>query len=143
MAKAIFDALAEDRGLVFETESAGVAALEDAWMDAKAIAALEEIGIYAEGHRARPVNEETLRSADLVLVMSPRHVEELHRLFGGLPREVHVLPDYATGISGSGGVPDPRGHAMVAYRASARQIFECVEGVLDRLVGSRTRTSDR
>ncbi len=133
MAEAIFGSLAEERGLVFETESAGVAALEDARIDPKAGVALDELGIYAEGHRARSVSEEILRDADLVLVMSPWHVEELRRLSGSLPKEVHVLPDYVTGVSGSGGVPDPRGRTMAAYRASARQLLEYIERLLDRL----------
>jgi protein-tyrosine phosphatase len=49
MAEAIFNALAEDRGLEFRAESAGVAALRDEPMAPNASAALEEIGVYAGG----------------------------------------------------------------------------------------------
>jgi len=133
MGQTMFDALAEDRGLVFETGSAGVAALDGSSIDPKASAALGEIGFYPKAHRARQVTAPLLEDADLVLAMSPRHIAELHRLSGSLPREVHLLSEYATGIPGLGGVPDPHGHAMFAYRASARQLYEYIERVLDRL----------
>lgn len=133
MARTLFDALAEDRGLVFETDSAGVAALEGSAMDPKARAALDEIGFYPPEHRARQVSGAMLAEADLVLVMSPRHVEDLRRFSEDPSGTVRVLSEYATGASGLGGVPDPHGHAMFVYRASARQIYEYVESLLDRL----------
>ncbi len=77
MAEAIFNALAEDRGLDFRAESAGVAALKGKPIAPNASAALEEIGVYAGGHSARQVSAEMLEEADLVLTMTPRHVAEL------------------------------------------------------------------
>ncbi len=49
MAEAIFNAVAEDRGLAYRAASAGVAALVDEDMAPNARAALEELGIYARG----------------------------------------------------------------------------------------------
>jgi protein-tyrosine-phosphatase len=46
MAQAIFDALAEDKGLPFRAESAGTAALEGRPIDPNAVAALEQAGIH-------------------------------------------------------------------------------------------------
>lgn len=133
MAKTIFDALVEDRNLGFESASAGVAALESSPIDPKASAALNEIGFHPKAHRARQVSQSMLEDANLVLVMGQRHIDELGRLFDNLSREIHVLSEYATGMPGLGGVPDPHGHAMFAYRASARQIYEYTERVLNRL----------
>jgi hypothetical protein len=31
------------------------------------------------------------------------------------------------------GIPDPYGHTMTAFRASVRQLLECVDSVLERL----------
>lgn len=133
MAVAIFDTLARDRGLVCEVESAGVSAFLGGLMDPKASAALDEIGIYTGGHQSRQIDREMLEDADLVFVMSPRHMEELRQRFGCLRDKVHLLTAYATGNPGADGIPDPHGQAMIAYRASVRQIFECVERVLDHL----------
>lgn len=33
------------------------------------------------------------------------------------------------------GISDPYGHSMAAYRASVRQVFECVEFLATRLKG--------
>src|ERR687886_2966398 len=77
-AEAIFNALAEERGLAWRAASAGVVALIDEDIAPNARVALEEVGIYAEGHRARQVSEEMLKEADLVLTMGPRHSATLH-----------------------------------------------------------------
>ena len=58
-AEAMFNAVAEDRGLGFRVESAGVRASRDEPMAPIASAALEEIGVYAEGHCSRRVSPET------------------------------------------------------------------------------------
>ncbi len=132
MAEAMFNVFAEDRGLGFRAQSAGVAALRDELMAPSASAALEELGVYAEGHSARQVNAEMLEEADLVLAMTPRHVAELRRVFGD-SFEIHTLMSYVKGVSSDEGVPDPYGSTMTAYRASARQLLECVDVLLDRL----------
>lgn len=132
MAEAMFNALAEDRGLDFRAKSAGVKALRDESRSPNANAVLEEVGIYAESHRARQVSEKMLEEADLVLAMGPRHVAELRRVFGDY-FEIHTLPSYVTGASGDEGVPDPYGSTMTTYRASARQLLEYVNLLLDRL----------
>ena len=133
MVAAMFNALAEERGLAYRAESAGVAALTDEDMAPNARAALEEVGIYAEDHRARRVSEEMLEEADLVLTMGPRHVAALRRLGADPEGKVYTLPEYALGASGEEGIPDPYGHTMTAYRASVRQLLGCVEGLMERL----------
>ncbi len=134
MAEAIFNALAEERKLPWQAVSAGVAALEGEDITPNARAALEEVGIYPEGHRARQVSEAMLEEADLVLAMSPRHVAALHQNFGSLlDDKLHTLPEYASGVPSEEGIPDPYGHTITAYRASVRQLLECVERVVERL----------
>ena len=121
MAAAMFNALAEERGLAYRAESAGVAALG-------------ELGIHAGDHRARRVSEEMLEGADLVLTMGPQHVAALRRLGAHLQGgKVYALPEYALGASGEEGIPDPYGNTMTAYRASVRQLLGCVEGLMERL----------
>jgi protein-tyrosine-phosphatase len=134
MAAAIFDALAQDRGLPFRAESAGVTALEGNPTAPNALLALEEVGIYPQDHRARQVSGPMLKEADLVLVMSPRHVAALNRNFGSLlDDKLHTLPEYASGVPSEEGIPDPYGHTITAYRASVRQLLEYVERVVERL----------
>lgn len=133
MAEAIFDVLAEENGLGWRAASAGVAALEGEDITPNARAALEEVGIYAESHRARQVSEAMLEEADLVLVMGPRHVVALRRSFKSLSDKVYTLPEYASVTSTEEGIPDPYGHTMTAFRASVRQILGYVDKVVKRI----------
>jgi len=132
MAQEIFNALAEDGGLPFRAQSAGTAALEGRPMAENALAALEEVGIYPEPHRARRVSEAMVEVAELVLAMGPQHAATLRRLGGNPPRGIHALPEYAIGVAGEG-IPDPYGLTMAAYRSTLRQLYEYVERVVDRL----------
>lgn len=133
MAEAILDARAQDGRLPLWAASAGVAALTGEEMAPNSRAALEEVGIYSGGHRARQVGEAMLGEADLVLAMSPRQVAVLLQRFGAPPGRVYTLPEYALGAPPEEGIPDPYGHTMTAFRASVRQLLECVDGLLERL----------
>lgn len=128
-AEAIFNALTGDRGMDLRADSAGVSALEGRRISAETAAALEEIGIYAGGHRASQMSRAMIEDADLVLTMNERQVEKIRALPGSIPEYVHVLPEYAPGISASG-IPDPYGYTMSAHRATVRLLLECVEAIL-------------
>lgn len=134
MAEAIFNDLADEKGLEARAGSAGVAALEGRPMAPEVRDVLREIGVSVnEAHRALQADEAALDGADLVLTMEPWHIAEVRRKFGDAPPfEMHTLPDYV-GASGEGGVPDPYGRTANAYRAAAYQIFEYVDLLIKRL----------
>lgn len=134
MAKALFDALAEDGNLPFRASSAGTAALEGRPMAPYAVEALDEVGIYQGVHRARRVCAAMVEGAELVLTMSPQHVTALRSLGGNPARGIHTLPEYAIGAKGKG-IPDPYGLTMTAYRNTLRQLYEHVELVVRHLGG--------
>ena len=138
MAEAIFNAIAEERGLAWRAESAGVAALVGEDITPNARAALDEVGIYANEHHARQVGEEMLEEADLVLAMGPRHVATLRRRFGDLSERAYALPEYALGAPPEEGIPDPYGQTMTAFRASVRQLLEYTEALVGRLEREET-----
>ncbi len=134
MAQTIFNALAEDEGLTFRAESAGIAALEGEPMALNAVTALEEAGFYPGLHRARRVSSTMMEAAELVLAMGPRHADALHHIGGAPALGIHTLSGYATGVGGEE-VPDPYGLTMIAYRNTLRQLYEYVERVVDHLAG--------
>ncbi len=133
MTEAIFNALAEEKNLPWRATSAGVAALKGEDVTPNARAALEEVGIHPEEHRARQVSEAMLKAADLVLVMSPQHLRALHRSFGNLSDKVYTLPEYAIGASAEERIPDPYGHTMTTFRASVRELLGYIEELVGRL----------
>ncbi|MDP9485751.1 MAG: low molecular weight phosphatase family protein [Actinomycetota bacterium] len=142
IAEAIFDALASDKGIPYESHSAGTAALVGEPIAPHARAALEEVGVYTDGHRARQVDAAMLEEADLVLAMTPRHVETLRRISTVPPEKIRTLIGYANGTPDLEGIPDPYGQTMAAYRASVRQIFECVDRLVSKLKNDRTSRSE-
>ena len=133
MAEAIFNALAQDAGLPYEARSAGVAALAGEPMAPYAETVLEEVGIYANGHRARQVDGAMLEEADLVLAMTPRQAAALRRLSAPPASKVHTLAGYANGAPDPEGISDPYGQPMLSYRASMRLILECTDLLVARL----------
>jgi protein-tyrosine phosphatase len=139
MAEALFNALAEEGGLRWRAESAGVAALVGEDVTPNARAALEEAGVRAVFPRARQVSGEMLEGADLVLAMGPRQVAALRRRFGGPSDKVHALPAYACGAPNEEGIPDPYGQTMTAFRASLRKLLAHVERVVGRLEREEVR----
>jgi protein-tyrosine phosphatase len=132
MAKAIFDALAEDGDLPFRAESAGTAALKGKTIAPNAVAALEEAGIYPGSHRARQVDEAMIEGAELVLAMTPQHAATLRRIGVNPARGIYALAEYAMGFTDKG-IPDPYGLTMAAYRSTLRQLYEHVERAVGRL----------
>ena len=69
-------------------------------MAPNAVAALEEIGIYPDDHRARQVSEAMIEASELVLAMSPQHAATLYRLHRlPSPQRIYILPQYAIGAS--------------------------------------------
>lgn len=136
MAEVIFTALAEDEGLPYYARSAGVAALVGKTIAPKARAALEEIGLDADGHRARQVDGAMVEGADLVLAMTPKHAATLRRLSGPSSQKVATLLGYATGGPDFEGVPDPYGQSMTAHRASVRQLHHHLNLVVRKLAES-------
>jgi protein-tyrosine phosphatase len=93
---------------------------------------MEELGIDIHGHRARQVDEAMIRDADLVLAMTPRHRETLHRNFPGFREKIRTIPEYSAGDTAAG-IADPYGYDYSVYRTSAREILRHMESVLERL----------
>ena len=134
MAEAIFNALAEDGDLPFRAESAGTAAREGRGMAPNAVAALEEVGIYAKPHSARQVSEAMIEGSEVVLTMSTKHTATVRRLGKSPGGGIHTLPAYASKVLDEE-IPDPYGLTMSAYRSTLRQLYEHVGRVADRLAG--------
>ena len=132
-AEAILNAFASDIGVPVEARSAGTAALVGEPIGPHAEAALEEVGVYANGHRARQVDAAMLEEADLVLAMTPQHAATLRRLSPDSAVRVHTLVGYAYAVPEDENIADPYGQSMAVHRASVRRILECVQSLVQRL----------
>ncbi len=132
VAEVIFNSLASDRGLPYRAESAGTSARNGRPMAENAATALRELGFHADGHVSSPISEESLRSASLVLAMTPRHTERLRNNPVDLDGRLRLLTHYAD-QSSEREITDPYGHTLAVYRASVNQILLYVEALVQHL----------
>jgi protein-tyrosine phosphatase len=110
-----------------EISSAGLGALVGHPVEGHALDLLQEHGIDASPHRARQLDVQMLRDAELVLGMERRHLAAAARLAPEASGKLFLLGRWLEFDS----VPDP-------YR-QPRQAFEDVYGLIERGVGSWVR----
>ncbi len=122
-----------------EVRSAGVAAIPGGRPSEGAVRVAGRQGIELAEHRSTPLDARLVGQADLILTMSPGHLEAVHYLEGG--DRAAVITGFAAGQEGRGteergstpGVADPFGGDDEAYEAAFRQLDELLEAVLDRI----------
>ncbi len=120
MAQALFDRFAEENGICATADSAGLAAADGLPASENSILALRELGIDLSVHRSKPVSLDLLKSADLIVCMSQAHADALENV--GF--NAYVL---------GGGVPDPFGRDLDAYKACRDSIQAAIKDIADRL----------
>lgn len=90
---------------------------------------MEEIGIDISDHRARPVTEEMLEAADLILTMTGAHRDYLTRIYGQNDK-IHSLHEF---LGQEGDVLDPYGGDTDTYRACRDELRQLLEMLVDKL----------
>lgn len=119
-----------------EVRSAGVTAYPGAPASRGARKAAALHGMDLERHRSTPLTEAMLSQADLVLTMSPSHLDVVERAGAG-ERAALITSMARRGTSspeaGEAGVLDPYGGDDAAYRATWTELETLVAQVMDRL----------
>lgn len=132
MAEALFRARAAGR-VNWAARSAGTAALRGEAATEEAVVALAEIGIDLSKHRSQPVSPELVAESDLILVMTPRHYEELVLFHPGARDRIRLLRSFGTGPAG--GIPDPIGLSQEVYRRTRDAIDGAIADFILYLLG--------
>ncbi len=121
MAEAIARHIAEEFNLDLEVRSAGTSAMYGEPMTPLAEDALRAIGVEPHDHYSKPVDEELLNWADLVLVMTDRHLRDLSYRFGGklnLTDKLYKLDE--------SDIEDPYGGTLDEYIFTANRIRDAI-----------------
>lgn len=127
MAAAIMNDIAVKNDLDVLIDSAGVFAYEGDKAADNAVAVLAKQGIDLSGHRAKPLTNELINMADVILVMTASHKELLTDIADG---KVYTLLEY----SGTGGdIRDPFGGDLTVYERTADEIRNALEIIAERL----------
>jgi len=145
-----------------DASSAGLAAIDEVPATPHAIEAARAWGIDLSPHRSRRLTPEILDEADLVLCMTPDHVEFCQSLTAD-PGRVQLLASYklpareqyertwfepliaeaGIAIEDDDSILDPFGGSAEAYDACATQIRRCIIGLAQALSESRNGRSSR
>lgn len=112
--------------------SAGIAAHEGAPPSHEAVSVLSGEGLDLSAHASRQLTRDLVEWADVILGMSPSHLEAAADLGG--EDKVALLGDFAAGEGGRGAaVRDPFGGDESMYRETLEQLRTLVSASLDRL----------
>ncbi len=134
MAEALLrDAVNRDPGLQaknVEMRSAGTNGLEGEPASELAVVVLGARGIDLTAHRGQRLTAELVEWADLLVVMTERHLLLVLRTF---PQATGKAVLYSEFLGSAGEVADPYGGDLDEYYACADQLTALTEGLLSRL----------
>lgn len=134
MAEALLrDAVQRDPALQarnIEVRSAGTSGLEGEPASALAAAVLQMRGVDLGRHRGQRLTEELVEWADLLLVMTERHLLHVLRMF---PQATGKTELYSGFVGGVGDVADPYGGDLDEYCECANQLAGMTQGLLTRI----------
>jgi protein-tyrosine-phosphatase len=117
-----------------QVSSAGTNAWDGASASDGSILVALEHGLDLSTHRARSVTSELVAAADLVLTMSPSHLERVEALGG--EGKTHLLTTFAAGgarLEGGQPIHDPFGGDLITYRETFEELEDVLRRVVDRL----------
>ncbi len=98
----------------------------------EAVAVLAREGVDLSDHTSRPLSNELVEWADLILAMSPAHLSSIAR-WGGAAKAT-LLGEFAAGdCADAAGVPDPYGADEAVYLETAVELHGLIRASLDRL----------
>lgn len=125
-----------ERGLSdVEVASAGTSAWEGAPASDGALLVGLERRMDLTTHRSQALSRALVDSADVVLAMSPHHLERIEAL-GGAGKS-WLLADYASHGSSNRAISDPIGGDLAVYRATVDELEQEIRRALDRLLAER------
>ena len=127
MAAAMMCDIAEKNDLDILVDSAGVfAAIGECAAD-NAIAAMKKRNIDLSLHRTKPLTEELIGMADVILTMTEAHKMLISNMAEG---KVFTLMEYA---GGEGDISDPYGGDLEEYEETADEIYDALVDIAEKL----------
>jgi len=144
MAEGILKSILKERGIDNITVlSAGTGALNGLPATPFAIAAARLWNVDISGHRSRELNDDLIKSADLILAMTPEHVEFIRRRdVGGMQKTYLIKAFPAPYSSTQEGVSDPIGGTLDDYNQTYLELDEVLRRIVARIseiAGSRSK----
>jgi len=133
MAEAIANHLAQQNNLADKLifTSAGTGAWDGCPASPNALDAVKAYGIDLSRHKAKRVNAELVKQADLILTMTHGHKAQLAALFPACRDKLYTLYEYLGDKTRN--VDDPFGGNLAVYQACAAELKQAIEELLIKL----------
>ena len=149
MDKLVEDASDEDRlqkGDI-KASSAGLFAVEGDEASEHAVKALKKLyGMDSDKHKAKQLDEEMVKDADLVLTMTDSQKHAIAETYDEYEDKVFTLKEFAIGPAGdedeSVDVDDPYGGDFDEYKECAEEIKALLDIVLSKLIDMNCKNFD-
>jgi protein-tyrosine-phosphatase len=145
MAEGIFKKMLKERtedDSKFNIISAGISALPGMNPTPEAIKVMTKQGIDISRHIATQVQEDLVKKADLILLMSNTHKDYIKTKFTFAQDKIYLLKEFAQidelksiqKTNKNYEVVDPLGRPIEFYRIIARELKENLEKILDKIL---------
>lgn len=113
-----------------EVKTAGVMTIPGLLPTPEAVQVMENASIDIRKHRSAPLSPEMLRKADLVLGMTPFHVQFALRMSPDARGKTFLLKEYTKSDLKNYQITDPMGATLEVYK----RVFREIKLAIDRLV---------
>lgn len=145
MAEGVFRKMLKERteeDTRFNIISAGIFALPGMRPTPEAIKVMVEQGIDISRHHAQELQEELIKKADLILVMTNEHKEYIHKEFIFTQNKTFLLKKFTLNNKSESNqnnernyeIIDPIGRKIEFYRIVAKELKENLEKILDKIL---------
>lgn len=122
--------------------SAGIFALSGINPTSEAISVMFEQGIDISQHHAQGLQEELIKKADIILVMTNKHKEYIHKEFPFAQSKTFLLNKFTLNNKSESNqnneknyeIIDPIGRKIEFYRIVARELKKSLEKILDKIL---------
>jgi len=126
----------------FNIISAGISALPGISPTSEAILVMFEQGIDISQHHAQELQEELIKKADIILVMTNEHKEYIHKEFPFAQNKTFLLKKFTLNNKSENNqnneknyeIIDPMGRKIEFYRIVARELKKNLDKILDRIL---------
>lgn len=118
----------EEQGVKdIEVRSAGVMTATGLLSTPEAVQLLEPVSVDLRRHRSTQLTPEMLRKSDLVLGMTPFHVQYALRVAEDAKGKTHLFKEYTNSDPKNYQITDPMGHTLEVYKRVFREIRQACE----------------
>ena len=113
--------------------SAGTQATQNENSPIYAKKAIAKYGANIEKHTATTLENSNIQEADVILVMTERHKQDVIIRYPNLSEKVKLLGEYAKNKKYKE-IDDPWGYSFEVYENCAKEIVDSVEGFIEKEV---------